>query len=52
MWTEVDTPVKPPISTYPYIFTMGCNIFIYGGASIKSNEVEQEMWIFDTVELR
>jgi N-acetylneuraminic acid mutarotase len=38
-WSAMQPDIKPPVSTYPYIFSVGTNVFIFGGASVEGNHV-------------
>lgn len=48
-WTLVPlkSGEKPPICTYPYIFAVANNVFVFGGASITGSTVTNQMFMWD-----
>lgn len=38
---------KPPVCTYPYIFPLAHNVFVFGGASISGNTVTNQLYMWD-----
>jgi hypothetical protein len=46
---EMKNEDKPPVCTYPYIFTICNNICIFGGASITSSTVTNKLYMWDVL---
>lgn len=50
-WEQVNlkNEEKPGVCTYPYIFTVGYNVVIFGGASMTGSTVTNKMYSWDVL---
>jgi len=51
IWSLVPVPkeTKPPVCTYPFVFTLKNNFCIFGGASMEGSTVKNQMYMWDVL---